>query len=139
MKPSLDHVNLGELISDLRKISSDAAVRRLIELLEGWRTDSRTTDELHQSVERYIGNSWIVSDQEHNTVYRLWAAFRDGCISGRMGMTINERLFCFDLFDAWDNAKTEADRAVIRQKIDFDCPSLQRSAARDPNGGSAEL
>ncbi|EYC50880.1 hypothetical protein AZ34_07200 [Hylemonella gracilis str. Niagara R] len=112
-------MTLGELIPALREISPDPTVRRLIELLEGWRTDGRTADELHQSVERYIGNSWIASDEEHKTVYRLWTAFRDECISGLLGMTINERLFCFDLFDAWDNAGTEEGRAVIRNKIDF--------------------
>jgi hypothetical protein len=112
-------MTLGELIPALHKASSDRVVRGLIELLEQWRTSANTADELYQSVERYIGNSWIASDEEHKTVYSLWSAFRDECIAGRRGMTINERLYCFDLFDAWDSAKTEEGRAVVRHKIDF--------------------
>jgi len=112
-------MTLGELIPALYKASSDRVVLGLIELLEQWRANAQTADKLYQSVERYIGNSWIANDTDHESVYSLWSAFRDQCIAGRGGMTINERLYCFDLFDAWDSAKTEEDRAVVRHKIDF--------------------
>ena len=112
-------MTLGELIPALRKASADRVVIGLIELLEQWRSNAETADDLHQSVERYIGNSWIASDAEHKAVYSLWSAFRTLCIAGRGGMTINERLYCFDLFEAWDSANTEEGRAVIRHKIDF--------------------
>ena len=110
---------LGELIPALREASSDPVAIRLVELLEEWRTDASTAEELRQSVERYIGNSWIASDQEHKTIYSLWSAFRDECIMGRGGMTMNERLYCFNLFEAWDGASDEKARAVVRQKVDF--------------------
>jgi len=112
-------MTLGELVPALRTASSDRVVQGLIELLEQWRSSPETADELSQSVERHIGNSWIASDAEHKAVYSLWSAFRDQCIAGRGGMTINERLYCFDLFDAWDSANTEEGRAIVRQKIDF--------------------
>ena len=112
-------MNLGELIPALRKASSDRLVRELIDLLQGWRTNASTADELRQSVERYIGYSWIASDEEHKTVYSLWSAFRDECIAGLQGMTMNERLYSFDLLEAWDTAKTEEGRALVRHKIDF--------------------
>ena len=110
---------LGELIPALREASSDPVVIRLIKLLEDWRADTSTTEDLRQSVERYIGNSWIASDQDHKKVYSLWAAFRDECIAGRGGMTMNERLFCFNLLDVWDDAPDEDTRARIRRKVDF--------------------
>lgn len=116
-------MTLGELTAALRKVSSDQVVAGLLELLEQWRSSENTADELHDSVERYIGSSWIGSDAEHKTVYSLWSAFRDQCSSGRGGMTINERLYCFDLLDAWDRATTEEDRAVVRRKIDFESPN----------------
>jgi hypothetical protein len=112
-------MTLGELIPAIQKASSDRVVHGLVDLLQQWRTSADTADDLYQNVERYIGNSWIASDAEHKTIYSLWSAFRAQCIAGRGGMTINERLYCFDLFDAWDNAKTEDERAVVRHKIDF--------------------
>jgi hypothetical protein len=112
-------MTLGELIPALNQASTDRVVQGLIELLDAWRASASTADELRQSVERYLGNSWIASDDEYKTVYSLWSAFRDDCIAGRGGMTINERLYCFDLHDAWDVAGTEEGRAVIRNKIDF--------------------
>jgi len=112
-------MTLGELIHALRAASSDPVVDRLIELLEEWRSNASTAEELHQSVERYIGNSWIASEEVHKTIYSLWSAFRDDGIVGRLGMTMNERLYCFSLLEAWDEAKTEESRAVVRQKVDF--------------------
>jgi hypothetical protein len=112
-------MTLGELIPALDKASPDPVVRGLIELLKAWRTSASTADELRQSIDRYIGNSWIADNEEHKTIYLLWSAFREECIVGRGGMTINERLYCFELFDAWDNAGTEEGRAFVRQKIDF--------------------
>lgn len=117
-------MTLGELTHALQTASSDRVVKGLIELLEQWKSSAETADDLHHSVERYIGNSWTASDAEHKTVYSLWSAFRTLCIAGRGGMSINERLYCFDLFDDWDCAKTEEGRAVIRHKIDF-VPSNQ--------------
>ena len=113
-------MTLQELLPALHKASSDRVVRGLIELLEEWCTNASTADDLHQSVERYIGNSWIASEEEHRTVYSLWSSFRDECIAGRRGMTMNERLYCFNLFEAWDSAKTEEGRAVVRHKVDFE-------------------
>jgi hypothetical protein len=112
-------MTLGELIPALRKASSDPVVDQLAQFLEDWRSDTRTTENLQQSVERFIGNSWIASTQEHEAVYALWSAFRDECILGRVGMTMNERLYCFDLLEAWDSAPDEDSRAVIRRKVDF--------------------
>ena len=112
-------MTLAELTAALRGASSDQVIGGLVELLEQWRTSPRNAEELRQSVERHIGNSWTANDEEHKTVYSLWSAFRDECIARRGGMTMNERLYCFDLLDAWDSAKTEEDRAVLRRKIDF--------------------
>lgn len=110
---------LSELIRTLREASSDPAARGLIGLLEDWRSDASTTEDLRLSVERYLGNSWISSADEHQAIYSAWSAFRDECIHGRGGMTMNERLYCFDLLDAWDDAPDEQARAVLRQKVDF--------------------
>ena len=113
-------MTLRELLAALPEASSDRAVRGLIDLLEQWRENADTAEDLYRTAEKYIGNTWLPSDAEHEAVYALWSAFKNQCIAGRGGMTINERLHCFDLFDAWDSAKTDEDRAAIRHKIDFE-------------------
>ena len=110
---------LAELIAALQKTSSGRAVDGLIDLLQRWRSSADTADTLYHSAESYIENAWVDSDAEQKAVYSLWAEFRSKCISGRLGMTINERLFCFDLFGVWDRAESEDERAVVRHKIDF--------------------
>jgi hypothetical protein len=114
---------LGELAPALRKVSSDPVVLGLIDLLEEWPENSSTAEDLRQSVERYIGNTWIASTQEHETVYSLWSAFRDHCILGRSGMSMKERLYCFNLLEAWDRASNEQVRVLLQQKVDFTSPS----------------
>ena len=121
-------MTLGELIPALREASSDPLVRGLIALLEEWQTSAATADELHHSVERYIGNSWLASEEEHKSIYSLWSAFKDECITGRPGMTMNERLYCFNLLDAWDKATDEESRGVVRRKVDFAKSSEGNSA-----------
>jgi hypothetical protein len=112
-------VTLSELIPALRDASSDPVVIRLTQLLEGWIADASTTEDLRHSVEQCIGNWWIASDQDQRKVYSLWSTFRDECIAGSGGMTMNERLFCFNLLDVWDDAPDETTRARIRRKVDF--------------------
>lgn len=110
---------LAELIPELRKASSDPVVLGLIELLNEWPENSSTSEDLRRSVEKYIGNTWIASTKEHEAVYALWSAFRDHCILGRRGMTMNERLYCFNLIEAWDSAPNAQARDAIRRKVDF--------------------
>lgn len=109
-------MTLRELLTALPAASSDRMVHGLIPLLEQWRANADTAEDLYRTVEKYIGNTWLASDAEHKAVYALWTAFRNQCITGHEGMTINERLYCFDLFDASDSAKTDEDRASIRHK-----------------------
>lgn len=112
-------MTLGELIPALRAASADPQVERLAQLLEAWKADPSNTDDLHERVERFFANTSLQSDDEHARTYALWAAFRAECIAGRGGMTMNERLFCFDQLDAWDAAETEEQRMLVRRKVDF--------------------
>jgi hypothetical protein len=93
-------------------------VAQLAQLIEDWRLDTRTTEDLQRSAERFIGDAWIAGTQEHEAVHALRSAFRDECILGRGGMTMNERLCRFDLLEAWDSAPNQESRAAIQMKVD---------------------
>ena len=86
-------------------------------MLRDWKSDDTSVEKLRDSVERYVGKSWIESTEEHEQVYGLWSKFRDEAIEPIGGMTMNERLYWFDLFAPFDACNTEDDRARIYSKL----------------------
>lgn len=110
-------MDLDALVYSIRQTSNDPVALKLSDLLVNWKEDKSTATELERDVERYIGNTWIASPAEHENIYRLWSQFRNDAIHGIMGMTMNERLYCFSLFPRWDNVHTEEERKAIYAKL----------------------
>ena len=110
-------MDLDELVTAIRQTSSDPVALNLATLLTNWKVDERDAKELEIIVERFIGNTWINSKIEHETIYSLWSQFRDDAIHGIGGRTINERLYCFSLFPRWDRTHTEEERKAIYTKL----------------------
>jgi hypothetical protein len=71
---------------------------------------------LADSIERFFGNSGITSEDTYSHPYKLWSSFRAAAISGIGGMTINERLYWFGLFERYESA-TEAEQQVTYEKL----------------------
>ena len=110
-------MDLDSLAQSISAVSEDPAVRRLSNLLLDWKSDETTVEQLRERVERYIGNSWIESRRDHETVYQLWSTFRDQAILGIGGMTMNERLWWFGLFSLFDECETDYDREHFYKKL----------------------
>ncbi len=110
-------MDLNELANAVKQTSSDPVALRLSDLLLAWKTDPSDVRELEETVERYIGNTWIASAAEHAKIHSLWSQFRDEVIHGVPGMTVNERLYYFSLFPRWDNAHTDEERTQIYGKV----------------------
>ena len=110
-------MNLDELARQIGEVSPEPVVQQLVALLLAWKSDRRTAEELRDMVERYIGNSWIQRDEDHARVFALWSAFRDGAISGIQGMTMNERLYYFSLFERFDASQNEEEKLAIYAKL----------------------
>ena len=109
-------MNLDELASHLRTGFNDPAVQNLGTVMLEWKTDTSTAEDLRERVERYIGNSWITGEEDRQKVYGVWCSFRDEAIGRIGGMTMNERLYWFGLFDQFDSAANE-ERSVIYRKL----------------------
>ncbi|TQV65695.1 hypothetical protein FKG94_28255 [Exilibacterium tricleocarpae] len=109
-------MNYDEYIEEARKYSSDEVVARLISHLSKWKSDNTNAVELADSIERYFGNSWIANEEAHNHLYKLWSSFKAEAISGIGGMTMNERLYFFGLFERFESA-SEAGQQVIYAKL----------------------
>lgn len=110
-------MDLDELAQRISAASHDPVVQRLVTILREWKHDETTVVELRESVERYLGNSWIESTNEHEDVYAQWSKFREETINLIDGMTMNERLSSFGLFRLFDACETDDDRARLYSKL----------------------
>ncbi len=92
-------MNLDDYIKELHKYSDDETVRRLINHLQNWKNNQSNIHDLDDEVEHFFGNSWIQSGIVHETLYKLWSSFKTQAINNIGGMTVNERLYWFGLFE----------------------------------------
>jgi hypothetical protein len=109
-------MNLDELAAYFCGSFTDPVIHRLAAVLRAWKTDTSTAQDLRETVERYVGNAWIARDDEHKKVYDAWSSFRDSAIGCIRGMTMNERLYSFGLFDRFD-ASAGQEKLIIYRKL----------------------
>jgi len=110
-------MNLDELANTIRSVSEEKDVQKLADHLMEWKQNEETAEDLNHSIERYIGHIWINKDEDHNKIYTMWSSFRDEAIIGIGGMTMNERLYWFCLFDEFDSCHNEQARLKIYHKL----------------------
>jgi hypothetical protein len=110
-------LNIDELAAAIKSVSPEEPAHRLADLLIEWKRDDSTAEDLKSRIERAIGHTWFSTDAVHSEVYRVWSEFRSLAIDGIGGMTMNERLYCFGLFERYDDAKTEEARLKIYAKL----------------------
>ena len=52
-------------------------------------TDNSMVSDLERVIEKYITNTWLDSEQEHQNTYSLWSDFEVNEIAYINGMTMN--------------------------------------------------
>ncbi len=110
-------MNIDELANEIRSVSNEKTVLKIIDSLLQWKQNDDTVEDLYYVVERNFGYSWIEKDEDHNSIYNLWSTFKDEAISGIQGMTMNERLYMFCLFDEFDKCKNKQEKLRIYTKL----------------------
>ena len=100
-------MTLDDLISQLTNVE-------LVTLLTKWKLDDRSLMELEQDVELLVRN---IDTQTDPTDAESWSSFRDENIRTIGGMTMNERLWFFNLMDRYEACETEKERRVIYHKV----------------------
>jgi hypothetical protein len=91
-------------------------VTTFLAALDGWRYDESPPSELMHRLDRLFEMVAFSNDDHQSNVHTLLTAFRD-TVTGLGGMTMNERLWCFDLMDDWDAASDDG-RVAIRRKLE---------------------
>ena len=110
-------MNIDELARAIRFVSNGQNVQRIADCLLEWKQNEETANDLNETIERLLGNSWIKKDKDYDKIYRLWNSFRNEAITGIGGMTMNERLYHFCLFDEFDNCRNQKERLKIYSKL----------------------
>jgi len=108
---------LDSLIQKTKSVSKDPVIQKLAEQLNNWKLDNNDVRQLEKLIEKFIGNTWIESESEHNGVYQLWTDFKEENIQIIQGMTMNERLVSFGLIKRYDNSRTREEKDVIYRKL----------------------
>ncbi len=109
-------MNYDEYIKEIEKLSEDDVVSRLIKHLVSWKDDDTNVLELADTIERFFGNSCIENKETHSHLYRMWSAFKKEAIEGIAGMTMNERLYWFGLFERFEKVESEPE-SEQKQKV----------------------
>jgi len=110
-------MNLDELTEAIRNVSSERVVQALANLLIEWKSNDETAEELKHTLERYFGHTWIKRNEDHKNLYNMWSEFKDEIILGIEGMTMNERLYWFGLFQRFDACPNQEAKLVIYRKL----------------------
>ena len=118
-------MNISELEAALRSLSQERAVAGLADLLAVWKLGPEDVSALASSFERYFGNVWLEPADLHEAAYHLWSQFQRETIAPLPGMTMNERLYMFGLFDSM---------LLVALRTLRHC--MQRSTRSGPNNSS---
>ena len=110
-------MNLDELAQAFRNISNEKLLDDLAQYIEGWKSDNQNANELKAMVEKFFDNTGLPNEEDHQKAYSLWEAFMNDAIEGIGGMTMNERLYLFSLFERFDASSTEEEKQVVYSKL----------------------
>ena len=106
-------MNLDELVnsvpeSDLRE--------NLLRWIDEWKQDDKDIEVLASLIGKWHGNVWFQETEASNKFYSEFQSFKSAAIDNIGGLTLNERLYCFGLFEAWEIGN-EATQNRLRGKL----------------------
>ena len=110
-------MNIDEFVHALRNISNNKLLNDLAQNIETWKSDDRSLRELETMVEKFFGNTRLLSEEDHSDAYALWKKFQKETIEGINSMTMNERLYFFGLFERFDVSSAEEGKHILYNKL----------------------
>ena len=106
-------MNLDELVTSILETKLRD---NLIRCVNDWKADDQDVDHLAFMINKWHGNTWFQKTDASDTFHSNFQKFKVTAIEGIGGLTVNERLYWFGLFDIWDKSN-EQDQQRIRAKI----------------------
>jgi hypothetical protein len=108
-------MNLDELVQSIPYSESNLR-NQLFHWIDSWKRNDESIEELCCLIEKWHGNVWFKDDDISIKFHQNWIQFKTSVIYNIGGMTVNERLFHFGLFEIWDSAD-EKKQSIIRSKL----------------------
>ena len=112
-------MNLNELILNIKNLSEgDNSVLSLILYLEDWKKNNKTVLALNHTMEKFR-DGFFSNENEDNSkkILTILYYFQNEIIVNIGGMTMNERLYFFSLFDRFDCCKNNKGKEIIYEKL----------------------
>ncbi|QFS87414.1 MULTISPECIES: hypothetical protein [unclassified Marinobacter] len=106
-------MNLDELVTSIPEADLKA---ELSQWVDEWKKDSSDVNRLYELIAKWHGNTWFVDQAAQDGFWANLQSFKQQAIDGLGGMTVNERLYWFGLFDDWDSLG-EAGKERLRAKL----------------------
>jgi len=109
-------MNLDELVHSISNDDSDERIK-LVHWVEDWKNSDKTVIDLLSLIEKWHGNVWFSNQEDQNKFYDNWVKFKQEAIDNIGGMTMNERLYWFGLFDIFDSCEDDVAKLIIYKKL----------------------
>ena len=106
-------MNIDALVNS---IEDDELRENLSQWIYEWKQDESDINKLYELVAKWHGSVWFKDSSKQNEFWSNLQEFKEIAIKGIGGMTVNERLYWFGLFEEWDNSD-EAGQQRIRDKL----------------------
>jgi len=110
-------MNLDELVQSIEGVSDEKALEEFAWHIEAWKKDDRDVTELETMIERFFGDTWLFSEEDHSKAREFWVAFRDDAIRRIGGMTMNERLYLFGLSERFYGSRSDQEQQIVYSKL----------------------
>jgi len=106
-------MNIDELINSI----PDAKLRKeLAQWVKQWKEDDKDVEWLSRMLSKWHGNVWFNNDKASRDFLNQLNLFKRNAIEGLGGLTLNERLYFFGLFEYWEKAN-EVEQNKLRHKL----------------------
>lgn len=102
-------MSIDELVNS---INESKLREQLAKWVIKWKSDDNDIHVLYEMVVKWHGNTWFKDEVESNQFYANLQAFKAQAIDNIGGLTVNERLFLFGLFNEWDNSDSNGQQRI---------------------------
>lgn len=106
-------MNLDELVNSVPEIDLRENLSRWV---EEWKQDDKDIEKLAYLIGKWHGNVWFQDADASNKFHSEFQSFKSAAIDNIGGLTLNERLYWFGLFELWDSSN-ETTRNRLRSKL----------------------
>lgn len=106
-------MNLDQLVDSIEEIEFRNDLKKWVNI---WKCDGSDIHQLVYLIGKWHGNVWMTDQTKQEKFWADFQTFKASSIECTGGLSMNERLYLFGLFEFWDAASPE-DKQRIGGKL----------------------